>query len=303
MRKILKEPLLHFLLLGAALFGLYGLVSRPGAREPEQIVVSRLQVESLHTAFARTWQRPPTERELAGLIDEYVKEEVLCREALALGLDRDDTVVRRRLRQKMEFIAADVAAAREPTEAELQAHFDAHAAEYRTEQRLSFTQVYFNAARPPEATVEAVDQALAALDAGGATINLDEQGDPSLLERHFPDATTADVARTFGPAFAKALTEVETGKWVGPVSSAYGVHVVRVRERIDAGTPTLADVRDAVHRDWANAHRFDANEKLYASIRAKYGVTIERPGPSASIVATGAPAGSATLAAAREVPQ
>ena len=111
----------------------------------------------------------------------------------------------------------------------------------------------------------------------------------------------------FGPAFARALTEVETGKWVGPVSSAYGVHVVRVRERIDAATPTFADVRDAVHRDWADAQRFDANEKLYASIRAKYAVTIERPGPPASVVATGAPSGSPsgppTLAAAREVRQ
>jgi len=168
MRRLLQEPLLHFLLLGGALFGLHGLLPGTGEAAPDRIVVSAGQIQSLETTFARTWQRPPTAQELDGLIDDYVREEVLSREAQSLGLDREDSVIRRRLRLKMEFIADDVAAAREPTDAELQAYLDARPDGYRHEARWSFKQVWFDRVRRGAGTDAAAREALAGLQAAGA---------------------------------------------------------------------------------------------------------------------------------------
>src|SRR5262245_12825913 len=143
MKAWLREPLLHFLVIGAALFGLYRLVG--GAEQgPREIVVSEAQVEALAQNFSRTWMRPPTAAEVRGLVDDYVKEEIYYREAIALGLDRDDTVIRRRLRQKMEFVSDDVAATREPTEADLAAFLESNAESFADPPSLSFRQVFFS---------------------------------------------------------------------------------------------------------------------------------------------------------------
>jgi hypothetical protein len=281
---LLREPLAHFLVLGALLFVLWG---RVGDRAPEteqgEIIVSAGQIESLVTTFSRTFQRPPTPTEVDGLVEDYLREEVLSREAIALGLDRDDVVIRRRLRQKMEFVADDLAEAAAPTDQELVAYLAAHGDAFRLEPRLTFVQVYFDPARHGDALERDVTGALRALREG--TADVPRLGDVSLLERHPTDVSSGDVARAFGDGFARELVTLGPGAWHGPVRSAYGVHLVRVEARVDGRIPALDEIRDAVEREWTSARRREVDEQLYQRLRQRYAITVERPASSGDALA------------------
>ena len=274
--RLLREPLLHFLLIGMALFAAYGMLQQPGDGEPGEIVVTQGQIEHLAAAFARTWQRPPTPAELAGLVRDRVREEVYYREAIAMGLDRDDTVIRRRLRQKMEFISDDIAAQREPTEAELRAYLQAHPETFRVEPRYSFTQVYLNPQRHRDLADDAA-RLLARLNEPAADTDPAALGDALMLETQFEAMPASDVASLFGAPFAAALAGLAPGQWQGPVASGYGVHLVRVSERTAGDLPALADVRAQVLREWTNARRMEANEQFYQGLLKRYIVTVEGP--------------------------
>src|SRR6185503_4485088 len=276
MRRLLREPLLHFLLLGAALFLAYSLQQKNSARrEPGQIVVTLGQVEQLATGFAKTWQRPPTSEELAALVRDRVREEVYCREALALGLDREDSVIRRRLRQKMEFVSDDIAALAEPTEAELEEYLRTHPESFRVEPRFTFRQVYLDPEKHGEKLGDDVAQLLVQLNQAGAEADLSTLGDSLLLEPQFAGLPTSEVAKQFGEPFALELGRLEAGRWLGPVESGYGVHLVFVGERTEGHLPALAEVRDDVRREWDDARRTAANEAFYQELLARYRVTIE----------------------------
>jgi hypothetical protein len=281
---LLREPLVQFLVLGALLFVLYGRVGdRAAETEQAEIVVSAGQVESIVTTFSRTFQRPPAPSEIDGLIEDHIRDEVLSREAIALGLDRDDVVIRRRLRQKMEFVADDLAEAAAPTDAELAAYLAAHPDAFRREPRLTFAQVYFDPARHGDALERDVQSALEALRK--RTADVARLGDVSLLERHLTDVPSGDVARAFGEAFARELVTLGPGAWHGPFRSAYGVHLVRVEARVDGRTPALDEIRDAVEREWTSARRREVDEQLYRRLRQRYAITVERPAPGAGALA------------------
>ncbi len=277
MKRWLHEPLVHFLLLGAALFLVFGLFGKPSGGKPGAIVVTQGQIASMVSGFTSTWQRPPTPEELERLIQDRVKEEVYSREAMALGLDQDDTIIRRRLRQKMEFLSDDVAAQAEPSDAELSAYLQEHRDSFRIERRFTFRQVYLSPERRGESLAQDTAQVLAQLRKAGDEADISQLGDPFLLERAFDAVPEGEVAKLFGDKFAVRLAELTPGSWQGPVESGYGVHLVFVGDRTDGGVPALGDVRDAVYREWANAKRLDANEAFYRSLRKKYSVTIERP--------------------------
>ncbi len=277
MKRWLHEPLVHFLLLGAALFLVFGFFGKPNGGAPGAIVVTQGQIASMVSGFTSTWQRPPTPEELERLIQDRVKEEVYSREAMALGLDQDDTIIRRRLRQKMEFLSDDVAAQAEPSDAELSAYLQEHRDSFRIERRFTFRQVYLSPERRGESLAQDTAQVLAQLRKAGGEADISQLGDPFLLERAFDAVPEGEVAKLFGDKFAVRLAELTPGSWQGPVESGYGVHLVFVGDRTDGGVPALGDVRDAVYREWANAKRLDANEAFYRSLRKKYSVTIERP--------------------------
>lgn len=276
---LLREPLVHFLLLGAALFALDAWLRPAADAGGGEIVVSEARVTSLAQNFRRTLQRPPTRAELDGLVREHVREEVLYREALALGLDRDDTVVRRRLRQKMEFIADEAAALGKPTDAELAGYLAAHPDAFRTEPRATFSQVYLDPRRRAKTLDADAARLLAELNRGGAAAAPAKASDSLLLlEPRYENAARTDVARTFGDAFAAALFEQPAGRWVGPLASGYGVHLVRVEAMTPGGVAPLEDVRPLVEREWANARRKALGEAFYDKLRAKYKVTVRMPG-------------------------
>ena len=281
MKRLLKEPLLRFVLLGAVIFAAYGLVSKRSSEEPGNIVITQGLIEHLATGLARTWQRPPTAEELAGLVRDRVREEVYYREALALGLDRDDTVIRRRLRQKMEFVSDDIAAQTESTDTELNAYLQAHPDAFRVEQLFTFRHVYLSPQKHGENLARDVEQLLAQLNQAGGKADATALGDPFLLEHQFAAVPASEVAKQFGVAFAAKLSGLTPGQWQGPVESGYGAHLVFLSELTEGRTPALAEVRDAVRREWDNARRLETNEKFYQELLKRYTVTIEGLEPEA----------------------
>ena len=277
MKSLLREPLLHFLLLGVALFGVYGLARDRAPDGTGQIVVTQSQIEQLVIGFTRTWQRPPTAEELAGLVEDRIREEVLYREAMSMGLDRDDTIVRRRLRQKLEFLIPDLASQiAPPTERDLVAYFDQHADKYRGEPAVSFEQVFFNRERRGTPAWEEAKSALSRLNAQhGSAVTPDTVGDTSLLPIEVTRSAVSDVARLFGGTFSKELVNGPLGRWAGPLESSYGLHLVLVRERVPGSLPELAQVREGVLRDLLAERRQQALDVAYAKFRARYAVVVE----------------------------
>jgi hypothetical protein len=198
---------------------------------------------------------------------------------MALGLDRDDTIIRRRLRQKMEFLSDDVAALAEPTDDELSAYLQAHADTFRVQRQFTFSHVYLNPEKHGETLSRDTAQLLAQLNQAGGKADVSALGDSFLLEHTFASAPGNEVAKQFGEKFAATLGDLAPGQWQGPVESGYGVHLVFVSERTEGRLPALSDVRDAVRREWANTRRLEANEKFYQELLKRYVVTIERPEP------------------------
>jgi hypothetical protein len=281
MKRLLKEPLVHFLALGALLFAAYGLLNRNGAPAPGRIVVSQGQLASMKETYIRTWQRPPTREEWEGLIRDRLREEIYCREAVTLGLDKDDTVIRRRLRQKMEFVSDDIAAQIQPTDAELNAYLQAHPDKFRVEQQFSFRQLYLNPEKHGANLASDAAALLANLNQAGNKADVAAMGDSFLLERDFTAVPMGDLTKQFGDEFSSKLSGLQPGHWQGPVESGFGLHLVFVSERLEGGLPALAEVRDAVRREWDNARRMEANEKFYQELLKHYTVTIEPPPPAA----------------------
>jgi hypothetical protein len=281
MKKIIREPLLHFLLLGAAIFAAYSLVAKGTGGEPGQIVVTQGQLASMREGYIRTWQRPPTREEWEGLIRDRVREEVYVREAQALGLDKDDTIIRRRLRQKMKFVTDDIAAQTQPTDDELNAYLQAHPDKFRVEQQFTFRQLYLNPEKHGENLARDTARLLAKLNHAGGDTGFAAMGDPFMLDNNFTAVPAGEVTKQFGEKFAAKLGEISPGQWQGPVESGFGVHVVFLAERTQGRLPPLEDVREAVRREWDSARRLEANEKIYQEMLKRYTVTIEQPAAEA----------------------
>jgi hypothetical protein len=276
-----REPFVHFLLLGVTLFGLYQWLGDRGdaVETTREIIVSPGRIESLAVGFTRTWQRPPTDTELERLIQDYIREEVYYREAMALGLDRDDTIIRRRLRQKLEFVTDDVAAQVEPTDEQLRDYLQEHPEAFRTERRFTFTQVYLNPQRRGDRLARDAAQLLVTLQQAGVQADVSMHGDSFLLEHQFDSVLAREVTQQFGEQFMAQLAELPVGQWQGPIESGYGVHLVCVIDRTEGDLPRLEEVRDAVRRAWANAQRLEANEQFYQTLLQRYTVSVEKPQP------------------------
>ncbi len=266
-----------FLGLGLGVFALERWVRGAGDPESRRIDVGAAEIARLAGLWQTQAQRPPSAAELAGLIDDHVREEILYREALRLGLDRDDTIVRRRLAQKMSFMISDTARIPEPTADELLRFFEEHADRYREPGRTSFVHVYYSREVRGEEAALAAGRDLAALGANGAA---DEEwrrmGDPFMLQREYAERSERELSELFGGGFARGLAELPTGEWSGPLASAFGVHLVRVLTRSAPGQPDLAQVRSRVLEDYRATRHREANEAAYESLHKRYRVTVER---------------------------
>ena len=282
LRSILREPLVHFIFLALLVFAGYGLVSTDTVKTPERIIVPAAKIDQLAAVFAKTWQRPPTAQELKGLIDDYVKEEIYVREALALRLEEDDTVIRRRLRQKMEFLTAAEAEAAIPDDAELEVYLKSHPERFTTEPMLAFEQIFISPERHGEKIEQHARQLLESLRAN-PQIDAATSGDPTLLPSTVPLTGVSAIDQVFGSGFGTTVDALEPLKWSGPVPSSFGLHLVRVSQREAARLPTLSDVRQAVLRDWTNERREQSEAKRLAELLEHYQVTVEMPAASDAV--------------------
>lgn len=259
-------PLAIFLLLGLAVFALDRW--RDGDGGGQTIEVTETQLAGIRERWAAQWNRPPTEQELAGLVEETVKETILYREALRLGLDRDDTIVRRRLAQKMTFMLEDSAAVALPTDQELEAYHAAQSERYRETRRTTFVHVFLSDDRRADPAADA----RALLDELTSGDDWRQLGDPFMLLREYADRTDREIGELFGGRFAAALSDLTTGAWRGPIRSAYGTHLVRVVARTEARTPSFTEVRDRVVEDLVTERRREQNEAALDEVRGRYEV-------------------------------
>jgi parvulin-like peptidyl-prolyl isomerase len=274
MKKLLKEPLLHFLALGAVVFALntWRQKTRPIEASAARIEVTAAVIERLRAASERQFGKTPDVEELRGQVTAHIREEVFCREALALGLDRDDTIVRRRLAQKMEFLMGDIAGAAEPADAVMREFFAKNAARYAKAGRVSFRHVYFSKEKRGAAADAAAAEALAALAKGA---NDETMGDPFLHGFEFSEREQDDVIASFGREFAEKLAALPTGEWSGPVESSYGLHLVRIEARMEPRAVKFDDVRKTVLRDFHDERRRIANDQVFEKLRERYQVTVD----------------------------
>jgi len=277
--KIFREPLVQFFFIGAVIYLLYGVFAEPAAEETDKtIVVSAGEIEWMNASWQKRWNRPPTAAEFDGLVQQYIKETVLYREALTMGLNKHDQIIRRRLAQKLEFLAKDLVALTPPTEEELQTYFNEHMSFYQEPAGFTFTQVFIDPDKRGDATLADAEKIKAALIAqGDAVENAGELGDDLMLQNYYPENDKADIQRLFGSGFAESVTELSPGQWHGPVLSGYGVHLVYVHNIIEPPAPVFAELRERVALDWETARGIELNQKFYANLRDQYTIIIEQP--------------------------
>jgi hypothetical protein len=277
LRKLVREPLLHFVLLGAGLFLASSLMNKGNVSDSRKIIVGRDQVAQVVDTFTQANRRPPTEQEKEGLIRDYIRGEVYYREALAMGLDRDDAVIRPRLRTKLQFMVENIAAQVEPTDDQLRTYLADHAGKFRIDERFTFNQVYLDPDLHGEHIVQDARKLLEKLSQAQGQHDAPVLGDQLLMEPRSDNISYADVARDFGGKFAAALQKLPIGEWRGPIESGFGLHLVFLSKRTEGRVPELDEVREVVRREWANDFRVETDEKFYQSLLNRYTVIVERP--------------------------
>jgi len=284
MKKLTKEPLLHFLLIGAVLFGVFAWRNRmaPSESKTRQVRISEEEVRWLKENWAKQWQREPTGDELRGLVTEFLKEELLAREARELGLDQNDIIVRRRLAQKVEFLVQDTLQLVEPTEDDLRKFYAAHPERFSEPARVSFTHVYFSREKRKDAAADAKAALVnlrgpqpPARHSGGEVGAISELGDRLLLDSDFSDIDQQAVSAQFGEKFATAILALPAGSWSGPIESGYGLHLVRVLSQTPARRREFAQVRLHVLDRWREQRRQESNGEYFAGLLKKYDVVVD----------------------------
>lgn len=279
MRKLLREPLLHFVFLGAIIFVIYHFVAGGSASRLDEIVVTSGRIDSMVSAFRLKWQRNPNDAEMDGLIREYVRDEMAAREATTLGLDQDDPVIRNRLRLKLEAVSKELLADTEPSDQQLNEWLQAHPDQFRTEDRVTFQQVYLNPQKHGAKLANDAAELLLRLGNSAGRADATALGDSAMLDPRFEDVTREEIKKQFGDGFASEISAGDTGHWRGPVMSGYGAHLVFV-ERIKSGRlPALNEIRNIVRREWINARSLEASDRFYEALQKRYEVKIEKPAP------------------------
>jgi hypothetical protein len=274
MKRLFKEPLLHFLVLGALVFAVYAWLNRSSPDNKSTAGTVRItsnEIAWLKETWSRQWQREPSRDELRGLVTDFLKEELLAREARTLGLDQDDTIVRRRLAQKLEFLVQDTSRLADPTEEDLRRFYEANPERFQTDAHISFTHVFFSREKRAAASAEA-KAALSDLARGA---NPADFGDRLLVDSEIVDADMQSVAGQFGREFADALFALKPGAWTGPIESGYGLHLVRVSEVKPAKRREFSEVKIQVLEYWRQQRQRSDNEKYFASLLKKYNVVVD----------------------------
>jgi peptidyl-prolyl cis-trans isomerase C len=277
--RLAKEPLIQFLLLGACIYGAYALYGAPDEDSGDRtVLVDTARIGGFVSGWQSRFNRPPTDQELDGMISQFVREDIFYREAVAMGLDEDDTITRRRMAQKLEFLTKDIARLKEPAEGELEQYFEDNKALYREPDLITFSHVFLDPDKRDETTLDDAAALLAELEAAGEpdaeTLNA---GDRFMLQSYYPEKSELDVRRQLGSGFAESVMQLEPGQWHGPVLSGYGVHLVYVHDFRAAPAPVFADVEEYVLENWKEVQQEEFNEQYFESLKSRYDIVIEAP--------------------------
>jgi len=272
----LREPLIHFFVLGLAVFGLHAVLDRKPETivdDPHLVEVSSADIEWMWTLFNKKMGREPTGQDLRNQVNQLIREQILSREAVAMGLDEGDMVVRRRLVQKIEFLFKDLSAMTEPAEVDLRNYYTENRAKYEMPPQVTFTQVYFST---DSRGVDGAKQAAQALrKEGHDPSKASTLGDASILSPKCALCSSREIINQFGTDFAKAVKNLEPGSWYGPIRSTYGFHAVYIYARQEAILPKLENIIDRVRNDWMFANQEENTRRAYGEIRSRYRVLLE----------------------------
>ncbi|MGE5213982.1 MAG: peptidyl-prolyl cis-trans isomerase [Nitrospirota bacterium] len=279
MKRWLREPLLHFLLIGLLLFGFYAYKNRGRgeAKSATQIVLSLDELATMEMYFESQWHRRPTPQEFQAMVEDKVKEEVLYREGLVMGLDKNDTIVKRRMAQKVQFLAEDMATAHEPSTAELKAWFEKNTDKFALPSRYSFRHVYFSPDKRGKNAQDDASNALAKIAGQREDSALIASADRFMFQDYYGDRTPSAIAKEFGPQFAVALEKIKPGSWQGPIESGFGWHLVFVDTVIPGRIPAFEEIESQAKTAWLGEQKAEAREKAYKSLRSKYTVLVPSP--------------------------
>jgi hypothetical protein len=273
----LTEPLVQFLVIGACIYGAYALFGAPEENfRDTTIIVDSNRINAMISQWERRWNRLPTREEIDGLIQTYIREDVLYRQAVAMGLNEDDPITRRRMAQKLQFLTSDLSMMQQPLEGELEKYFSEKAGSYRGEDMISFTQVFIDPDKREDATLSDAAEILAQLKAAGEPdAGTFQAGDRLILQNNFSSATELEIRRQLGSGFAEVVMTLEPGQWHGPVLSGYGVHLVYVYEFVKAPPAVFENVQARVLEDWHEEKREQFNADFLESLKSRYQIVIE----------------------------
>jgi peptidyl-prolyl cis-trans isomerase C len=279
--KVFREPLVLFLLIGFALFGMYGWMERGRSSAGNyQIALTLDDLKQLDISFVSQWHRQPTPDEFRGLVESFIRQEVLYREGLAMGLDKDDTIVKRRMAQKMEFLSEDVASAHEPSTDELRAWYATNSQKFALADRATFRHLFFGFDRRGQNAESAAALALSQLKGQPEDSVIGKQlADPFMFQDYYGDRAPDQLAKEFGPTFAIGLYKLQPGMWQGPVESGYGWHLIWIESLIPGRIPAFEEVEPDVKTAWLADQKAIEWQKAYAKMRAKYEVVAPQPPP------------------------
>jgi len=278
-KALVREPLVHFLVIGAVLFVTFDLRQGDSGETENLILISSGQVDQFSAQFERTWIRPPTDAELAALVEGYIRDEVYYREARAMGLDENDGIVRQRMRLKLEFLLEDIAGQASPDDEQLTEFMLRHPDRFQIEPRISFTQVYLNPDKRQDLAADST-QTLARLTGGAAP---ETEGDRLMVDQTHTLASQYRITNVFGASFAEQLVALEPNGWIGPILSGYGAHLVKVTEKEAGRFPQLSEIRDEVALGYSVERRQELKDVTYARLREGYEVIIEAAGADSDL--------------------
>ncbi len=275
--KFLREPLVQFLFLGGLIYLAYALVTPQSEEDNSRtILVSASRVQWMQDSWQKRWNRLPTKQELDGIIQQYIKETVLYNEAIKMGLDKDDGVIRRRLAQQVEFLAKDLVVYTPPAQADLEKYYKEHLDQYKPDVSYSFTQVYFDPDKRGESTLDDANKVKEKLVAQASMLqNVEGLGDDYMKANYFEANTPMEIRKNFGSGFAESLMELEAGKWHGPVLSGFGTHLVFVNEIVSPPVPPFDEIKARVLEDWIEQKRESLNEEFYEALEDYYTIIVE----------------------------
>jgi peptidyl-prolyl cis-trans isomerase C len=275
LHRLSREPLAHFLLAGLLLFAAASFFDHSSASTGDRIYVAAPEIQRLRDVWARQYGREPDAAQMRNLIDDYIREEILYREALASGLDKDDSIIRRRLVEKMEFLSQEVAGG-DPSEAELQKFFNRNREKFQLPAQLAFSHIFFSQSRRGSSAADDARRALAVLRARSGAAGLETQfGDPFMLQSEYPLQTREEVKSLFGPEFATQVFHLASGHWEGPIPSTYGLHLVRISQYSPAHLPQLSEIRSEVVTEFKNERLQVASEAYYRRLRERYRIDVD----------------------------